>query len=285
MSRAVLIVEDHEDENAMLAEMVKRRGFKVVQTYTGKDGVAKAKECPPDLLLLDLMLPDIDGFEVCESLRSHRETNLIPIVMATARTGAEHRIHGFRVGANAYVMKPFTREQIYDAIDTALAWKEDMTQGRVQGEFSFELSSQAEYLIEVNNLLSQLLLVTPLDETSAGQLCRALLEMGQNAIEWGNRNQVEKLVRITYRLHPDKVTLIIRDQGAGFDPQRLPHAAGEEDPIAHLNIREVLGLREGGFGLLISRGLVDEMSHNEVGNEVTLVKKIKPRASRPAPVN
>ena len=261
----------------MLAQLVSRRGFNVVQTYTGKEGVAKARENPPDLLLLDLMLPDIDGFEVCESLRASRDTNLIPVVMATQLTDAKRRLQGFRVGANAYVVKPYTREQIYEAIDVALAWKEEMIQGKVQGELSFEVASETEYLIELNNLLSQLLLVTPLDEQAAGQLCRALLEMGQNAIEWGNRNQVDEIVTITYRLHPDNVSIIIRDQGTGFDPQKLPHAAGDEDPIAHISIREVLGLREGGFGLLISRGLVDEMRHNQAGNEVTLVKRFPPK--------
>ncbi len=276
MTRAVLIVEDDADQNEMLAQLLLRRGFSVVQTYTGNEGVTKAREQPPDLLLLDLMLPDIDGFEVCESLRSHRETNLIPIVMATALAESNHRLRGFRVGANCYVIKPYTMEQIYDAVESALAWKQKMIQGRVQGEFSFELASETTYLIEVNNLLSQLLLITPLDEKSAGQLCRALLEMGQNAIEWGNRNQVDKLVKITYRLHPDRVELAIRDQGGGFDPKRLPHAAQENDPIMHLNIREVLGLREGGFGLLIGRGLVDELRHNETGNEVTLIKHFPP---------
>ena len=83
MARAVLIVEDNVDQNAMLAQIVKRRGFDVVQTYNGQDGVRSARTHPPDLLLLDLMLPDINGFDVCESLRASRHTNLIPIVMAT----------------------------------------------------------------------------------------------------------------------------------------------------------------------------------------------------------
>jgi CheY-like chemotaxis protein/anti-sigma regulatory factor (Ser/Thr protein kinase) len=276
MARAVLIVEDDRDQNEMLAQLVGRRGFSVVQTYTGKEGVDQARSQPPDLLLLDLMLPDIDGFEVCESLRASRETNLIPIVMATALAEPRHRERGYRVGANAYIVKPYTRQQIYDAIDQALAWKEEMIHGRVQREFSFELTSETEYLIEVNNLLSQLLLLTKLDERSAGQLCRALLEMGQNAIEWGNQNQVDALVKITYRLHPDHVSLLIRDEGSGFDTANIPHAAREEDPLSHISIREVLGLREGGFGLLISRGLVDEMRHNEAGNEVTLIKRFPP---------
>src|SRR5262245_2785685 len=199
MARAVLIVEDEADQNEMLAQLVARRGFRVVQTYTGKEGVDRARSQPPDLLLLDLMLPDIDGFEVCESLRSSRDTNLIPIVMATALADSRHRVRGYRVGANAYIVKPYTRDQIYEAIDRALVWREEMARGRVEGEFSFEMSSETEYLIEVNNLLSQLFLLTRLDERSANQLCRALLEMGQNAIEWGNRNQVEQLVKITYR--------------------------------------------------------------------------------------
>jgi len=239
MTIAVLIVEDEKDQNEMLAQLVSRRGFDVVQTYTGKEGVEKARAKPPDLLLLDLMLPDIDGFEVCESLRSNRETNLIPIVMATALAEARHQERGYRVGANAYVIKPYTKTQIYDAIDKALAWKEEMVRGKIEGELRFELDSETEWLMEVNNLLSQLFL-TRLDEKSARQLCRALLEMGQNAIEWGNRNQVDKVVTITYRLNPDQISLTIRDQGAGFNPKNLPHAASEQDPIAHLNIREVL---------------------------------------------
>jgi anti-sigma regulatory factor (Ser/Thr protein kinase) len=77
-------------------------------------------------------------------------------------------------------------------------------------------------------------------------------------------------------MHSDHVSLTICDQGTGFDTRNMPHVAQEGDPISHLNIREVLGLREGGFGLLISRGLVDEMRHNESGNEVTLIKRFPP---------
>ena len=58
------------------------------------------------------------------------------------------------------------------------------------------------------------------------------------------------------------------DEGQGFNPKKLPHAAQEEDPIRHLEIREQLGLREGGFGILITRGLVDRMTYNATGNAV-----------------
>ena len=73
------------------------------------------------------------------------------------------------------------------------------------------------------------------------------------------------------------MTLIIQDQGPGFDPRDLPHAASDEDPIRHLEIRNELGLREGGFGIMLARGLVKNFWYNKLGNVVTLVKYIDPQ--------
>ena len=102
------------------------------------------------------------------------------------------------------------------------------------------------------------------------------MEMGQNAIEWGNKHRSEALVTITYRLYADRVVIMVKDQGSGFDVENLPHAAQAEDPIAHMDVREKLGLREGGFGMMISRGMLDELRYNDVGNEVTLIKRFPP---------
>ena len=107
--------------------------------------------------------------------------------------------------------------------------------------------------------------------------------MGQNAIEWGNRHRSEDLVDITYRIHADRVEMIVRDQGPGFDRSKLPHAATAENPVGHMGVREKLGLREGGFGLLITHGMVDEMRYNEAGNEVTLIKRFQPEPSPDEP--
>jgi anti-sigma regulatory factor (Ser/Thr protein kinase) len=85
------------------------------------------------------------------------------------------------------------------------------------------------------------------------------------------------VLRITYRIDATSVTLIITDQGPGFNPRNLPHAASDEDPIGHIEIRNELGLREGGFGIMLARGLVDEFRYNKLGNQVTLVKHFAPR--------
>ena len=78
------------------------------------------------------------------------------------------------------------------------------------------------------------------------------------------------------RLDGNGAEVVIRDEGSGFNKDELAHAANPEDPLAHLDVREKLGLREGGFGLMITRGMVDEVRHNEVGNEVTLIKRFAP---------
>ena len=118
--------------------------------------------------------------------------------------------------------------------------------------------------------------IPPLTERQVKDLKQAVLEMGGNAIEWGHRKDPNKVVRITYRIDPTSITLIIRDQGPGFNPRNIPHAASEEDPIGHLDVRNEQGIREGGFGIMLAKGLVDEHYYNTAGNEVTLIKRFHP---------
>lgn len=268
-----LIVEDHPDQAEVAAKMVQYKGFETIVAETGGAGLALAREVKPELVLLDLMLSDIDGFEVCRLLRSRRDTLLIPIVMITALAGLEHRKRGFRVGANAYLVKPFGIDDLYREIEHAISWRRRLELGRLSGEILLEIDSETAFLEDVNDFLTNLWISTPLTHEQIQQLRHALMEMGQNAIEWGNRHKGDAVVRFTYRIHPDSVEVVIADQGEGFDISRLEHAAKPEDPLAHMEVRERLGLREGGFGLLIARGMVDELRYNDRGNEVTLVKR------------
>jgi anti-sigma regulatory factor (Ser/Thr protein kinase) len=86
-------------------------------------------------------------------------------------------------------------------------------------------------------------------------------------------------VSISCEVTSDAVKFVITDQGEGFDPNHIPHAASEENPAEHMLIREKLGLRDGGFGILISKGMVDDFKYNTSGNQVTMIKYF---AGRPA---
>jgi DNA-binding response OmpR family regulator len=271
-----LIVEDDRDQADLAAQLVRLRNYEPYIAPTGHEGLAAASKLDPDVVLLDLMLPDIDGFDVCRRLRSDAKTRTIPVVMVTALGDEANRRHGFRVGANAYVTKPYEAEHLFGAIASAQAWRRRLSSEQVQGEIHVELNSEPMFLQDVNEFLTSLYRDTPLTSEQIMQLRQAVMEMGQNAIEWGNRHRVEELVRITYRMYDDRVEIVVRDEGPGFDRNNLAHAATPEDPLAHMDVREKLGLRDGGFGLLISRGMLDELSHNDRGNEVTLVKRFAP---------
>jgi DNA-binding response OmpR family regulator len=273
MPRTVLIVDDERDTNDILASLVRARQFVPIQLYCGAQVAPAVAEKKPEMILLDLMLPDTDGFAVCDQLKRNRETNLIPIVMVTALQDENHLVAGVRVGANGYLKKPFTTGEFYAAMDKALSWHEEHLKRGTHGEVNFDIRSELTYLQEANDMLADLFAHTPLTDRQIKDLKQAVMEMGGNAIEWGHRKNAELVLRITYRIDPESITLIIQDQGPGFNPGDLPHAASDEDPIGHIELRNELGLREGGFGIMLARGLVDDFRYNERGNEVTLVKR------------
>lgn len=276
MPRTVLIVDDERDTNDILASLVRARGFEPIQLFSGAQVEPAVAEHKPALILLDLMLPDVDGFAICDKLKRDRATNLIPIVMVTALQDADHQVAGVRVGANGYLKKPFTPDKLYKVIDQALEWHEEHHKKGTHGEINFDIRSELTYLQQANDMLADLFAHTPLTDRQIKDLKQAVMEMGGNAIEWGHRKNADLVLRITYRIDPKAITLIIQDQGPGFNPGNLPHAASDEDPIGHIELRNELGLREGGFGIMLARGLVDEFKYNKVGNEVTLIKRLDP---------
>ena len=103
MPRTVLVVDDERDTNDILASLVERvASSRSRYSRATRPSHLIAKQAP-DLILLDVMLPDMDGFELCDRLKRTRETNLIPIVMVTALQDERHRAAGVRVGANGYL--------------------------------------------------------------------------------------------------------------------------------------------------------------------------------------
>ena len=277
MCRA-LIVEDDPDQAQLVARLLRYNSFEPQIAPDGETALRLARTKAFDVLLLDLMLPDLNGFEVCRRLRADRETMLTPIVMLTALGDLENRAKGFRVGANAYVHKPYGIDELFAAIREACNWRIEMDRGKISGEIHVVLNSEIPFLQEVNDFLMSVSRAFPFSPDQVTQLRQSLMEMGQNAIEWGNRHHSDRLVDIVYRIYSDYVEIVVKDQGPGFDRGNLPHAANSDDPIAHMDVREKLGLREGGFGLMITQGMVDDLKYNDLGNQVTLTKRFNSEA-------
>ena len=108
----VLIVDDDPDIQKLVSYNLDQAGFRVSTAATGLAALESVQEQAPDLIILDIMLPDLDGLEVCRKLRQHDKSRRIPIIMLTARTQEVDRVVGFELGADDYVMKPFSPREL-----------------------------------------------------------------------------------------------------------------------------------------------------------------------------
>ena len=112
MASKILIVEDEPDIVELLVYNLAQAGFKTEAVFNGTDALDRAKIEPPDLVLLDLLLPEVDGLEVCRTLKRDPETAGIPIIMLTAKGEAIDRIVGLELGADDYITKPFSPREV-----------------------------------------------------------------------------------------------------------------------------------------------------------------------------
>ncbi len=108
----VLIVEDERPQLEMLAYNLNKQGFKTVETENGEEALLAADENDLDIVILDWMLPNVSGIEVCRQLRSKRSTRKIPIIMLTARGEEADMVRGFETGADDYVVKPYSISEL-----------------------------------------------------------------------------------------------------------------------------------------------------------------------------
>lgn len=112
LSRSILLVDDEPQTRDLLRLMLKRDGYDVFEAEDGFDALKKVKALIPDMVLLDVMMPDIDGIAVCQKIRADQATSKIPVVMLSARTHMEAVKKGIIAGATRYLTKPIGRKEL-----------------------------------------------------------------------------------------------------------------------------------------------------------------------------
>ncbi len=122
--KKILVVDDQPDNVFILRDRLEHYGFEVVTAYDGPTGIEKAVNELPDLILLDVMMPGMSGFEVCKELAGKEKTKLIPVILVTALTGVDDLKEGLNVGAFDYIKKPFNRVELIARINSALRFSE-----------------------------------------------------------------------------------------------------------------------------------------------------------------
>ena len=121
MAEKILIIDDDVDTLRLVGLMLQRQGYQISAASNGEQGLAKAFEENPDLILLDVMMPDLDGYEVTRRLRKNPITEITPILMFTAKTQLDDKVTGFEVGANDYLTKPTHPTELQAHIKALLA--------------------------------------------------------------------------------------------------------------------------------------------------------------------
>jgi len=115
--RRILVVDDEERMVRFIRLNLEHDGFQVIEAFSGLEAIEKIRSNLPDLILLDVMMPDIDGFEV---LRMIRETSNVPVIMLTAKGEEEDRVRGLETGADDYVTKPFSPRELVSRVRAVL---------------------------------------------------------------------------------------------------------------------------------------------------------------------
>ena len=118
--KKILVIDDLPENVFMLQDRLEHEGYEVLTAYDGKSGIQKAQTEFPDLILLDIMMPDINGIEVCKILVKDKNTSTIPVILVTAKTGAEDTKEGLDAGAFDYIKKPFNKIELLARVRSAL---------------------------------------------------------------------------------------------------------------------------------------------------------------------
>ena len=219
----ILIVEDDDTVREALSAGLESEGYEVILSDNGLDGLKQAKEEGPDLILLDLMLPEMDGLSVCRALRRDSD---VPIIMLTARGTEMDKIVGLETGADDYVVKPFSLGELLARIRSLLRRtrneKQENQMQMTSGDISLDLTSRrvSKDDAEVHLTQKEFNLLAELIRNKGAVLSRdLLLEKVWGYSYVGNTHTVDvhiRWLREKIELNPSKPVRIVTVRGVGY---------------------------------------------------------------------
>ena len=271
----LLVVDDDPDIHLLLAAALAPLGCRIDSAYDGIEGLQRLASASYDLVLTDVCMPGLDGLELLT--RIQKQSPSTPVVVMTAQNTPETVARSIREKAFTYFSKPFSTTTVADLVARAL----ENPVGRDDIEI---LSARPNWIalrlrckLEIADRLVQFFRELQVELTADEQadIAMAFRELLMNAIEHGGRSDPEQKVEVAYIRVSQAALYYIRDPGEGFSFDNLPHAAvsdSPDDPLRHVEVRSQIGMRPGGFGILMTRQIADELIYNEKGNQVLLVK-------------
>ncbi len=225
MAKKILVVDDEREIVNIVRAYLEREGYQVIAAYDGKSALSLARRQPPDLIVLDLMLPEVSGWDVCRLLRKESD---VPIIMLTARDDVTDKIVGLELGADDYVTKPFDPKELVSRVRSVLRRSEGRVVSKARlnvADLSIDLEKRlvhrAGTAIELTPMEFELLRVLA---ESPGRVCSRLqlLDGVQGDAYEGYERTIDshiKNLRKKIEPDPDRPRYIITVYGVGYKLQ------------------------------------------------------------------
>jgi two-component system cell cycle response regulator DivK len=112
MNKTILVVEDHEDNRRIMRDLLTSSGYEVIEAVTGEEGVTAAETYRPDLILMDVQLPGMDGYEATRRIKANHDLQKVPIIVVTSYALSGDDVKAFEAGCDAYVTKPYSPREL-----------------------------------------------------------------------------------------------------------------------------------------------------------------------------
>jgi CheY-like chemotaxis protein/anti-sigma regulatory factor (Ser/Thr protein kinase) len=277
----ILIADDDPIIREILFAALKGASYGVETAHDGLETLARIRQGGIALVLLDIWMPGKTGIEILSEL--HGLPTPPRVIVLTSDTTSNTMLQAIRENAYMVLTKPIDTKSLLVAVERSLSSSPDeppievlsATPNWVELLAPCDLST-ADRII---NFMSRL--DADLDDDTRDVIGVAFNELLRNAIEWGGELDPNRKVRIAYLRTKRLILYRISDPGAGFDPNKIDHAAFNtpDSPQDHIAVREEKGMRPGGFGILMVKGLVDELLYNESHNEVVFIKYLDEQSS------
>jgi CheY-like chemotaxis protein/anti-sigma regulatory factor (Ser/Thr protein kinase) len=274
-AKKVLVVDDEAPLRRILVKALDRAGMVVTTAEDGLDALQQLRRRKFDVMLLDVWMPRMNGLEVLTHLRTRAVKPRV--VVMTGDNRPETLLTAVREQVYQCISKPFTTSDVVAVVEKAAAQAATAPAIEVLSArpdwVELLVPCDRESAERIHEFMLRLKADLPNEvREKVGQAFRELL---LNAVEWGGGLDPSLFVKISYLRTKRMLLYRISDPGTGFRFDELEHAAccnPEGDPVHHMEVREQKGLRAGGFGLLMTRSIVDELLYNEQQNEVVFIK-------------
>ena len=270
----ILVADDDRATCFAISSMLKKAGYAVTAVKDGAAALRNIEKKNFDLAFLDIWMPKLTGLEVLARVRAGKSHP--KIIMMTSDATPETLLRAIREQAYEYLSKPFPPKEAVEVAERAL---------KQNASPSIEVISAKPHWVELlipctreaaERIQSFLMkLEADLSNDLRDTIGLVFKELLLNAVEWGGRLDPNRKVRIAHVRSSRILLYRVADPGPGFSFKGLKHAAvGQpaDAPIAHVNVRDQLGIRPGGFGIAMIRAMADELLYNEAQNEVIFIK-------------